>query len=87
MIKTDWIVDSNSNGDKVKSLFEYVKESCKQIQAIQVIEKADSFITFEGEFKPKQYDNRFLKMVIDFIPIANVSIVGINHICEVTGQE
>lgn len=80
LIKLSVAFESDFDFNNAKRMFRCVKDNCKQIETIQLIQRAFTTDSDGNEFdNTDQFDENFLKMVYDFFPRATISIVQINY--------
>lgn len=72
--------ESNFDFNNAKRMFMCIKENCKQIETIQLIQRAFTTDSDGNEFdNAEQFDESFLKMAYESFPGAILKIVQINY--------
>lgn len=80
LVKLSVAFESVFDFDKATRMFKSIKDNCKQINTIQLIQRAFANDSNGDEIDNEdQFDESFLKMVYDLFPRATLSIVQISY--------
>lgn len=82
IVKLSLAFEAGYDFEKVKEMFECVQKNCKEIQHIQLVQRAFSEVDGNEFDDEEEYHEDFLKMVFDLFPGAAIDVVAIGYDCE-----
>lgn len=80
LVKVSFAFELDFDFNNAKRMFNYIKDNCKQIEIIQLIQRGFTTDSDGNELdNTEEFDENFLKMVHNLFPCATLRIVHINY--------